>query len=139
MISRTSRFVKIALLALAFVGCSTRRQADDQRLGEEILAMDPRFRAIAEGCVQVVEMAKAGDLPGFTAGDHGDLSTGDQPFATAPVTFPIEATCDVTKPTEPGVTYRYVMRKEAADANWRLIHAYKRSETGHDRGTFVPL
>lgn len=79
-------------------------------------------------------LKKAGKLPGFKADDHAEvkLSAGykGDDISQPTFTFPIETTITAVKDDEKEFIYHYVFAKDALEASWRLVKAWKTSKDG---------
>ncbi len=80
----------------------------------------------------VIQMKKAGQLPGIASDEHGTLSMSDAYGRRElhELQFPLDFTAGIQKNDEPDALYYYLFRKEAANADWTLLRAWKTDQAG---------
>jgi hypothetical protein len=85
---------------------------------------NPRMNLVLDASKFLVDRIKAGELVGFAKGEHGRMSPTD-PLDPADhrLVYPFEIRFDAHKANDSNLTYRYSLRKTAADADWVLTRA----------------
>ena len=81
----------------------------------------------------------SGAISQFPTNQHGKLTIceGDTPPESP--RYPRETSVRVEPETDPGVSYRYTIRKESPESPWEITKAWKTDESGNTLADSLPI
>ena len=80
-----------------------------------------------------------GAISQFPTNQHGELTICEDGIPPKSPRYPRETTVRVKPDTDPGISYRYTVRKESPDSPWEIIKAQKADANGNILDESLPL